>query len=302
MSVLAHAAAESATDALGPQRSANPEVADADSIAAIVGRSGSSFYWAMMLLSNERRTAMFAIYAFCRAVDDVADEPGETVAKRAALAEWRREIGRLYEGTPQSIIGRELQAAVRRFGLRREDFLAVIDGVEMDVGEPIRAPSMAELDLYCARVASAAGHLSIRAFGTPPEAGQPVAESLGRALQLTNILRDLAEDAAIGRLYLPRELLVAHGIETRDPAAALTHPALPKVCSDLAALAEWHFARAANAMAKCPRATTRSARVMMKIYQQLLRRLVARGWTHLSEPVAVPKIMKLLIAARCALL
>lgn len=180
--------------------------------------------------------------------------------------------------------------------------MAVIDGVEMDVGESIRAPSMAELDLYCARVASAAGHLSIRAFGTPPEAGRPVAEFLGRALQLTNILRDLAEDAAIGRLYLPRELLVAHGIETRDPAAALTHPALPKVCNDLAALAERYFAHAANAMGKCPRATIRPARVMMKIYQRLLRRLVARGWTHLSDPVAVPKIMKLLIAARCALL
>lgn len=282
--------------------SGRPEPTAADSVAAVVARSGTSFYWAMAMLPRERRAATFAIYAFCRAVDDVADQPGETVGKRAALAEWRREIDRVYLGAPRSVIGRELMAAVRRFDLPREDFMAVIDGVEMDVGEPIRGPTMAELDLYCARVAAAVGRLSIRVFGIPPDLGVPVAELLGRAFQLTNILRDVAEDAAIGRLYLPRELLVAHGIETRDPMAVLEHPSLPRVCDDVAALADRYLAQATDAMARCPYEPLRPARIMMEIYRRLLRRLVARGWTRLRDPVTVPKLTKLLIAARYGLL
>jgi phytoene synthase len=273
-----------------------------DSVAASVARSGSSFYWAMKVLPRDRRAAMFAIYAFCRAVDDVADQPGETEEKRAALAEWRREIERVYAGAPLTAIGRELLTAVRRFDLQCADFVAVVDGMEMDVDDAMRGPSMTELDLYCSRVAGAVGRLSIRAFGMPPEVGRRVAELLGRAFQLTNILRDLVEDAAIGRLYLPRELLVAHDIHMRDPTSVLRHPALPRVCDAVAALAERDFEQAAEAMAKCPRAAARPARVMMEIYRRLLHRLVARGWTQLDEPVAVPKATKLLIAARYGLL
>lgn len=270
--------------------------------AAIVARSGSSFSWAMKILPRERRAAMFAIYAFCRAVDDVADEPGETDGKRAALAEWRREIDRIYAGAPRSDIGRELLKAVRRFDLQHADFMSLIDGMEMDVGEPICAPTMAELDLYCDRVACAVGRLSIRAFGMPPDSGRPVAAFLGRAFQLTNILRDLTEDAAIGRLYLPRELLVEHGIYVHDPASVLGHPALPRVCDAVVALIERDLAGAADAMGKCPRATARAARVMSGIYRQLLRRLVARGWAQPGNPVRVPKLIKILIAARYGLL
>ncbi len=287
--------------AIGSQVQGNPD-GTAHAVAAMVARSGTSFYWPMLLLPAERRAGMFAIYAFCRAVDDIADCSGETAAKRAALADWRREIDCIYAGAPQSVIGRELHEAVWRFCLEHDDFMAVIDGMDMDVGEPIRGPSMAELDLYCARVACAAGRLSVRTFGAPPLAGWPVAESLGRAFQLTNILRDLTEDAALGRLYLPRELLVAHGIGTRDPTTVLTHPALPKVCNELAALADRYFARAADAMARCPRATMRPARAMMAIYRRQLRALVARGWTHLAEPATVPKTVKLLLAVRYGLL
>lgn len=269
----------------------------AEEVAAIVARSGTSFYWAMCFLPVERRTTMFAIYAFCRAVDDVVDEPGDAVQKQASLAEWRREIDRVYSGTPRSAIGEQLAVAVPRFDLQRDDFMAIIDGMEMDAGEPIRGPSMAELDLYCNRVACAVGRLSVRAFGAPPDAGRQVAELLGRACQLTNILRDLVEDAALGRLYLPSELLDAHGIDTRDPAMVLRHPALPRVCDDLAALASRHFAEARDAMAKCPRATMRPARVIMEIYRRILRRLVARGWTQIGEPVSLPKATKIAIAA-----
>ena len=139
-----------------------------------------------------------------------------------------------------------LARAVREFGLRREDFHAVIDGMEMDVVADIRAPDDATLDLYCDRVASAVGRLSVRVFGMEEGDGIALAHHLGRALQLTNILRDLDEDAALGRLYLPAEALRAAGITTTDPAAVLASPALGQVCATLVERARRHFAEADN--------------------------------------------------------
>lgn len=271
-------------------------------VAAAVAGSGTSFYWAMKLLPRARRAAMFAIYAFCRAVDDVVDEPGTFEGKKAQLTEWRREIARVYDGAPTTLIGRQLVPAVRRFGLQREDFLAVIEGMAMDAGPPLRAPSMAELDLYCARVASAVGLLSVRVFGAPVEEGRRVAYALGRAFQLTNILRDLAEDARLGRLYLPRELLERNRIDSRDPAVVLRHPGLPAVCGELARLAQGYFEEAEAAMAACPRRSMRPARVMMEVYRRILRRLIAGGWRRPDEAVSLPKATKLFIALRYGLL
>src|SRR6185295_75890 len=119
----------------------------------------------------------------------------------------------------------------------RDDFHTVIDGMEMDAAQDIRAPDLATLDLYCASVASAVGHLSVHVFGDSGPAAHGVADSLGRALQLTNILRDLDEDAQRGRLYLPREILERHGIRSAEPREVLHHPALPAACRDLAAIA-----------------------------------------------------------------
>src|SRR5262249_3008692 len=152
--------------------------------------------------------------------------------KRAGLEEWRAEIDRLYGGKPLKPVARALMEPVRSYGLRKQDFLAVIDGMEMDAEQAIVAPDIATLDLYCDRVASAVGHLSVRAFGAGEPEADTVAHHLGRALQLTNILRDLAEDADRGRLYLPRELLEQQGISYADPKAVLTHPKLRKVCRD----------------------------------------------------------------------
>ncbi|MSO75412.1 MAG: squalene synthase HpnD [Alphaproteobacteria bacterium] len=256
----------------------------------------------MRFLAAERRAAMFAIYAFCRAVDDVVDEPGTDAAKAAGLDFWRREIELIHGGAPEGAIGRELAQARRRFDLERADFTAVIDGMAMDAGAPIRAPSMVELDLYCDRVACAVGRLSVRAFGAPVAAGLRLAAAQGRALQLTNILRDLAEDAAIGRLYLPRELLTAHGIMASDPDAVLTHPALGRVCRDMASLAHGHFAAAAAAMAECPRPSVRPARVMLEVYRRTLTALEARGWSKPAEAIAIAKPVKLWIALRHGLL
>jgi len=271
----------------------------AEELAARVRKAGTSFYSAMRLLPKERREAMFAIYAFCREVDDIADEPATDEERYAGLAGWREAIGGLYAGkSPSSPLQAALAEAILRYRLRREDFLAVIDGMEMDARGAIQAPDLAELDLYCARVASAVGHLSVHAFGDDSAAAHEVADALGRALQLTNILRDLAEDAERGRLYLPREILLKHGIATASPEAVLRSEALPLVCRDVAAIAAGHYRDAEAAMARCRHKAMRPAAVMKAVYGATLDRLIAADWRHPEQPVHVPKLLKVWLAFR----
>lgn len=287
--------------AVAPSRAAKTADEARAAVRARVEAAGTSFYWAMRVLPEARRDAMFAIYAFCREVDDVADGSAPPEVKRRDLDAWRREIDALFAGRPATTAGRALLQWTRDFGLRREDFLAVIDGMEMDAGD-IRAPGLAELDLYCDRVASAVGRLSVRAFGVATAAADRVAHSLGRALQLTNILRDLAEDGARGRLYLPRELLQAEGISATDPATVLKHPSLPQVCAALAEIAERHFVEARAAMRDCPGRPMRPAAVMGAVYHAILGRLRRRGWRDIEREVRIPAALKLWLALRYGLL
>jgi presqualene diphosphate synthase len=263
-----------------------------------VEAAGTSFYWAMRLLPKHRRDGMYAVYAFCREVDDIADDDRPIEHKITALAAWRAEIEALYAGHPRHLVARALSGPVLRYRLRREDFLAVIDGMEMDASKAIRAPDLATLDLYCARVASAVGHLSIHVFGDASDAAHTVADSLGRALQLTNILRDLGEDAGRGRLYLPREILGRHGIVDTDPATVLRHPALPAVCREVAAIAEAHFREGARAMARCSRRAMRPAAVMAAIYAATLSALMRSEWRDPASRVSLSKPLKLWLVLR----
>src|SRR5215469_7290441 len=235
-----------------------------------VEAAGTSFYWAMRLLPKYRRNGMYAVYAFCREVDDIADGEQPAERKIAAIAACREEIDHLYAGHPRHLVAHALRETRERYDLRRRDFLAIIDGMKMDAREDIRAPDLATLDLYCGRVASAVGHLSVHVFADRSDAAHMVAESLGRALQLTNILRDLDEDSSRGRLYLPREILVRHGVRGSDPPAVLRHPALPAVCREVAALAEQHFLEGARMMARCSRRAMRPAAVMAAVYRATL--------------------------------
>ncbi len=267
-------------------------------VRAVTVASGTSFYWAMRLLPAARREAMFAIYAFCREVDDIADDAGSPDDKGRRLDLWRDEIDAIYAGTPENLTARALIEPSRRFGLRREDFLAVIDGMKMDLGDGLKAPRLEELELYCHRVAGAVGLLSIRAFGDGGPRAQAFALALGTALQLTNILRDMVEDAERGRLYLPRELLDEAGIEVAAPREVLRHAALPKVCAALAQIAKQKFDEAQSALAGCDRRALRPGVAMMTHYRRLLAALERRGWTRLEVPVRISKPEKLLIALR----
>ncbi|HEY6994993.1 MAG TPA: presqualene diphosphate synthase HpnD [Xanthobacteraceae bacterium] len=274
-------------------------LAEASETAAAERASGSSFYNAMRVLPRAQREAMFEVYSFCRQVDDIADSSGPRGERREELARWRADVDALYAGKPVPRT-RGLLAPVRDFGLRREDFHAVIDGMEMDVVGDIRAPDDATLDLYCNRVASAVGRLSVRVFGMEEQAGIALAHHLGRALQLTNILRDLDEDAAFGRLYLPAEALRAASITTTDPAAVLASPALGEVCARVVERARTHFTQADVIMARSARRSVRAPRIMAEAYRLILDSLVARGWSHPRRPIHLPRSRLLWIIMRHA--
>lgn len=267
--------------------------------AAASRASGSSFYFAMRILPKAQREAMFEIYSFCRAVDDIADGDAPRAERSAALAQWRRDIDALYAGSPRSALA-SLAGAVKQFGMRKDDFLAVIDGMEMDAVEDIRAPDFATLDLYCDRVASAVGRLSVRVFGMTEADGIALAHHLGRALQLTNILRDIDEDAGIGRLYLPREGLAAAGIAATDPVAVAAHSNLDAACALVVDRARMHFAEADKIMDRSPRRAVKAPRIMGKAYRKILDTMAARGFAPPRQRVRISKPHLIGIALRYA--
>jgi presqualene diphosphate synthase len=258
----------------------------------------SSFYTAMRILPQDKRQAMYEIYGFCRAVDDIADDMGRPrEERRRELQIWRDEIDGFYTGR-----GLEnhpsLVKTIRAYDLKREDFQAIIDGMEMDVVEDIRAPDRPTFDLYCDRVACAVGRLSTQVFGLDRKTGEALADHLGRALQTTNILRDLDEDAGYGRLYLPADALAKAGIASNDPATVLAHPNLAAAAQALAAEARWRFEKAREVMAACPRAKVRAPRLMGAVYRMILDRLEKRGFAPPREKVSASRLGVLFVLLR----
>ncbi|KAA5606515.1 presqualene diphosphate synthase HpnD [Roseospira marina] len=269
----------------------------------IMAASGTSFGGAMRLLPAERRHGMFAVYAFCRVVDDIADEPAPLDEKRARLADWRVRVALICDGRPRADepLDRALAWVVSRFGCQEADFLAVLDGMDTDAEARVRLPDLPSLMRYCDQVACAVGRLSNPVFGIAPADSAPLASAVGGALQLTNILRDVAEDAERDRVYLPADRLAAHGLalHAHAPATAiLDHPAVPAVRAELAALAAARFAEADALFARLPRGPARPARVMKEVYHALFRRLSAQGWDAVRHPPRVPKAVKAWLALR----
>ncbi|GAB5094363.1 presqualene diphosphate synthase HpnD [Caballeronia sp. HLA56] len=273
-------------------------IADESAPDAAKASSGSSFYLAMRILPADQRDAMYQIYAFCRAVDDIADEGNLPRRERAiALDRWREDIDACYAGAPRKTL-EPLTRHIQAFQLSRDDFHAVIDGMAMDAACDIVAPDEATLDLYCDRVASAVGRLSVRIFGMHEDAGRRLAHHLGRALQLTNILRDIDEDAGIGRVYLPRELLAREGISTSDAASIVADAHLPRVCAVIAERAKGHYAQSDTIMAASPRHEVRAPRIMSAAYHAVLDANLKRGFDLPRTRVRTPRARLLWIVAR----
>ena len=260
----------------------------AQNLPKIAGNS--SFYAAMRILPPQRRQAVMAIYAFCRAVDDIADDwRAPTQPRLQALQVWRERIDAIY-AHPQAQPMTWLSKPIHQWRLSRNDFHDIIDGMAMDAQSDIRAPSLDTLDLYCDRVASAVGRLTSPVFGLPRRAGIDLSHHLGRALQLTNILRDIDEDAAMGRIYLPREMLTEAGFKhTMEPAQLCEHD-LNLASEPLVQLARQHYFAARAIMRQRPRAETRAPALMADVYESLLDAMMTRGFDAPRTPIKRSKL------------
>ncbi len=267
-----------------------------------VERSGTSFASGMKILPEERRNGMYAVYAFCREVDDIADDEGISVADRQkGLDAWRVEIDNLFEGKPQTLTGMALLDPVRTYNLAKEEFLLVIEGMEMDAHGPVIAPTMDRFLAYTRRAAGAVGMLSMPVFGAPQnKTADEFALALGDALQITNILRDIAEDAELGRLYLPRELLEKYNVPL-DPKHVIGAEGLPMVGKELGNLVREKFRQARVNLQSLDWRVMRPALLMMGIYEGYFKKLEARGWDRIGEPLTMSKVEKILISLRYAI-
>ena len=276
----------------------------ADLVSRLTRRSRSNFFFAFLTLPRPRRDALYAVYAFCRTVDDIVDLSEERGLDRAQaqdqLEHWRREVARCYApaSAPEEPIAQRLALAVRQFGIPREALEAIIDGVAMDL-EGGGYETVEELYPYCYRVASAVGLAAIEIFGYTDLRARDYAVNLGIALQLTNILRDVGSDAAAGRVYLPRADLRAFDVSEDDLKAGRHTPAFVALMERQAGRAD-HFYR--RAWAAFPAADARSlvaAQVMGRIYFALLHEIEARRFQVFGERITVPARRKAGIALRC---
>jgi phytoene/squalene synthetase len=257
-------------------------------ITTRIRNASASYFWLTRLLPGPRRKAMQALYSFCRELREITDGEASPTLKLTLLGDWRAEIASLYAGRPQHLVTRALRDAIESFDLCCRDFLAVIDGMAMNSRFDIRAPSLEQLDFHNEKRAVATVRIALRILGAPPPDSERVAATLGRGMQFTGILRDLARDAAQQRLYLPRELLLAEGIFATMPSYVLAQPALPQVCNALAERAEAYFVDAERTIPVGPNWATLATTAVLGSYRALLKALLARGWAPIDEPVGIP--------------
>jgi phytoene synthase len=267
--------------------------------ATLTRRSRSNFYYAFLTLPRARRDALYAVYAFCRTVDD-ADLGREPGAQRAELARWRADVARCFEPgpAPEHPIARQLAAAVRTYPIPRAALEAIIDGCEMDL-ERVRFETAEDLYPYCYRVASAVGLCCIEIFGYTDPRAREYAVKLGTALQLTNIVRDVGADARDGRVYLPQQDLRGFGVTEADLVAGRYGERFVKLMEHQAARARQFYAAAAAAYPTADARSLIAAQIMGGIYRALLDEIEARGFAVLGERVTLPARRKVAIALRC---
>jgi len=267
-------------------------------VTSVVRKSRTTFYWAMRFLPTEQRNAMYAVYAFCREIDDIADLPGKKNEKLGRLTQWREEIESVYSGSPKTPTSIALFEPIKKFHLSKSTFLSLIDGMEKDSEGQVRMLTFSDLESYCNCVACSVGRLSNQVFGVENSLVEPLAFSLGQALQLTNVLRDLYEDAERDRLYIPLDMISKFGIPIREPKRIIEHPNFPALCSEFIKTTKSRYQEATNLLAKCEVRKIRPAIIMMKNYQFLLEKLIQRGWLRLEEPVSLKNNEKIGILVR----
>jgi 15-cis-phytoene synthase len=264
-----------------------------------VARSGSSFYYSFRLLPAPRRAAISALYAFCREVDDVVDETSDPDVARVKLAWWRTEVGAIYTGSPQHPVALALKDAVAHYALQQADLQTVIDGMQMDL-EKVRYVDFAELETYCDRVAGVVGLLSAEIFGYEDPRTRDYARRLGVAFQLTNIIRDVGEDARRGRIYVPQDDLVRFGVPPSDLLRGQGSPAFVALMRFEAERARTWYDDALATLPQRDRHAQRAGLAMAAIYRTLLDEIARDGYQVLDRRIALTPLRKLWIATRAA--
>jgi phytoene synthase len=259
--------------------------------------SGSSFYYSFLFLPAERRRAITALYAFCREVDDVVDEGGDPQVAAAKLAWWRTELGALFAGKPQHPVTRALLPFVEKFSLEGAKLGEIIDGMEMDLRQS-RYLDWPSLETYCYRVAGVVGLLAAGIFGYRDERTLEYARKLGIAFQLTNIIRDVGEDARKNRIYLPMDELKRFGVPAADILQAKQTPAFRELMAFQAQRARTYYEEAMAALPRGDRRTQRAGLVMAAIYRALLREIENDGFQVLAQRTSLTPLRKLWIAWR----
>ncbi|HEX7272903.1 MAG TPA: presqualene diphosphate synthase HpnD [Casimicrobiaceae bacterium] len=257
--------------------------------------SGSSFYHAFRFLPLERRRATIALYAFCREVDDVVDEVADVGLAHIKLAWWRGEIAAVFSGRPQHPVALALQGAVKPFGLPEEHFQSIIDGMEMDLRQT-RYLDFATLESYCHHVAGVVGLLSAEIFGYGDPRTRDYARDLGIAFQLTNIIRDVGEDASRGRVYLPQDELASFGVTDADLFQRRTTPGFEALMEHQVARARSWYARSLAALPRADRRAQRPGLIMAAIYRRLLDEIERDGFRVLDRRVVLTPLTKAWLA------
>ncbi len=259
--------------------------------------SGSSFYYSFLFLPPERRRAITALYAFCREVDDVVDECSDAALARTKLAWWRTEVGRLHAGAPEHPVTQALAPFLGAFGIRQQQMLEIVDGMEMDLVQS-RYLDFAGLDRYCYHVAGAVGLLAAGIFGYSNPRTLEYAKVLGTAFQLTNIIRDVGEDARKGRIYLPMDELRRFGVTAEDVLASRYSEGFSRLMAFQAARAREHYDRAFAALPPEDRRAQVAGLIMAAIYRATLDEVERDGFKVLTQRTSLTPLRKLWLAFR----
>ena len=258
-------------------------------------KSGSSFYYSFLFLRPDKRRAITALYAFCREVDDVVDECSDANVARTTLNWWRGQVTEIYSGKPQHPVALALVPVVKQFNLAQEHLLEIIDGMEMDIDQP-RYPDFKSLQLYCYRVASVVGLLSVEIFGYSDRRTLKYAHDLGIAFQLTNIIRDVGEDARRNRIYLPMDELQQFGVAAADILNARETENFHRLMAFQIERAQRYYRQALEHLPATDRKAQRTGLIMATIYRATLNEVVASGCHVLKERVSLGTGYKLWLA------
>ncbi len=269
-------------------------------IKKIVKKSGSSFFWGMHMLPTKERRAIYTLYAFCRHIDDIVDGNEAISHKIELINAWKKEIDNIYDKkVPASCIGRNIYKNCMRFNIPKSDLTSLLSSISMDLPNPVQAPSMDDFYKYCQGVACAPGSMSLRVLGCKDEQLiKDLSTSLGVAMQVTNILRDVREDAMVDRLYIPKEFLLKAGIESVDPKEVIIDKNLSVAREELAKLAFKQYEKSFDLISKLDKKISRSIKALAYVYKRYFDIMQNRGWEVISPKPSISHFLKLLLVLK----